>query len=238
MTLDLDVGETGRTGRGMTGQRTGVFTAGRPLGLTGRLALLAVDAGTVEVRGLSDLVAVPLTPVVPTGQASPALPAAGRRLGGVAGPAGGLVAARTGHTDGLTAGGAGGRLCPVLRAFLLPGPHRPSSRLHPDPDVLMTRGRAVVGAREQSGAGLTAGRTRAAVTEVTAHLGVVTGGRGLAQPLAPRTSHRLLPPAGNLELGLAAVTGQADRQLAGVAGAGVTSQHGLQYHLTEAMLTI
>ena len=148
------------------------------------------------------------------------------------------MAARAAHTDGVTAGGAGGRLSPVLRAFLLPGPHRPGPRLHPDPDVLVTRGRAEVGAGEQPGAGLAAGRTRAAVTEVTAHLCVVTGGRGLAQPLAPRPSHRLLPAAGNLELGLAAVTGQADRQLAGVAGPGVTSQHGLQYHLTGAMLSI
>ena len=189
MTLDLDVGEAGRTGRGMTGQRTGVFTAGRPLGLTGRLALLTVEAGSEQVRGLSDLVAVPLTAVVPTGQASPALPPAGRRLGGVAGPAGGLVAARAGHTDGVTAGGAGSGLCPVLRAFLLPGPHRPGSSLHPDPDVLVTGSRAAVGAGEQLGAGLSAGRTGPAVTEVFGWLAVMTVRPRLANLLTPRSSH-------------------------------------------------
>ena len=225
--LDLDIGEAGGAGREMAGQRTGVFTAWRSLSLTGRLALLTVDPRTPLVRRLSDLVTVSLTPVVPAGQSSPALPPTGGRLGGVAGPAGGLVAARTGHSDGVTTGRAGGRLRPELRPSLLPGPHRPGPGLHPDPDLLVTGGRAAVGAGQQSGALLSAGRTGPAVAEMRGHLLVVTVRGGLAQLLAPRASRRLLPAAGNLELGLPAVARQADRQLAGIAGAGVTSYHGL-----------
>ena len=123
VTLDLDISQTGRTGRGMAGQRTGVFTARRSVSLAGSLALLTVDPGTDLVHGLPHLVAVPLTAVVPTGQTAPTLASTGGRLGGVAGPGGGLVASWTSHTHWVGAGGTGGGLCPVLRSSLLPGPH-------------------------------------------------------------------------------------------------------------------
>ena len=189
MTLDLDIGQTGRAGREMAGQRTGVFTARRSDNLTGSLALLAVDAGTELVHRLSDLVAVPLTPVVPAGQSPPTLPATGGRLGGVTGPGGGLVTSRTGHTHWVGAGGAGCGLYLVLRPFLLPGPDWPGSCLHPDPDVLVTGGGAGVGASQQFGAGLSAGRAGPAVTEVFGGLAVMTVRPRLADLLTPRSSH-------------------------------------------------
>ena len=123
VTLDLDIGQTGRTGRGMAGQRTGVFTAGRSVSLAGSLALLTIDPGTDLVHGLPHLVAVPLAVVVPTGQSAPTLATTGGRLRGVAGPGGGLVASWTGHAHWVGAGGTGCGLYPVLRSSLLPGSH-------------------------------------------------------------------------------------------------------------------
>ena len=174
MTLDLDIGQTGRTGWPVAGQRTGVFAASRSGSLAGGLALLTVDPGTELVHRLPDLVAVSLTAVVPAGQSSATLTAAGGRLRGVAGPGGGLVASWTGHTHWVLTGGAGGGLRPVLRSPLLPGPHWPGPCLHLDPDILVTGGGAGVGAGEQLGALLPAGRTGPAVTEMFGPLGVMT----------------------------------------------------------------
>ena len=208
----------------MTGQRTGVFTARRSVSLASQLTLLTVDARTDLVWRLSDLVTVPLTPVVPTRQTATTLPTAGCRLGGVTGPGGGLVASWTGDAHRVGAGGTGSGLCPVLRTFLLPGPGWPGSGVHPDPDILVTGGGAGVGAGEQLGALLSAGRTGAGVTEMWSNLTVVTLRPRLAQLLTPRPSHRLLSAAGDLELGLTTVTGHTHCQLAGITGSGVTSE--------------
>jgi len=99
--LDLDVHHAGWTRWEVAGERTGVFTARRSDSLTGSIALLTVNPRTDFVHGLPDLMTVPLAVVVTTGQSSPALPPTRGGLGGVAGPGGGLVTSRTGHTDGL-----------------------------------------------------------------------------------------------------------------------------------------
>lgn len=73
VTLHLDIGLAVRAGREVAGQRTGMFASLRSLHLAPSLTLLTVDARTEEVRSLPHLVAVPLTVMVTTCQASSAL---------------------------------------------------------------------------------------------------------------------------------------------------------------------
>jgi len=142
VTLHLDIGCAGLTGRGVAGEGAGVRAPRGPLHLTLSLALLTVDASHDQVRGVPHLVAVPSTGVVTTGESPPTLPATGCWLGQVAGPVTGLVLPQAGHGHRALAGWAG-----QLGYFkhwgpLLPGPHWLDVVHHLDLHVVVARGGA------------------------------------------------------------------------------------------------
>lgn len=101
----------------------------------------------------------------------------------------------------------------------------------------MTRSLTAVAAGERLVTLLAAGRAGPGVTVVLAHLTVVTLSGGCAQLLTPGRPHRLLPATRDRDLGLAAVTGHSDLELARVAGSGVTPGHALVVLTAQSLPT-
>ena len=164
--LQLDEGSAGLAGRAVAGQGAGGRAGGGPRHLALHLALLTVDPRHAVCRGLAHLVTVPLAGVVTTGQAAAALPAAGPRPGGVAGPGGGVVLAQACYCHRAGAGRAGQALHHRHGSALLPGPHRPRDLLHLDGDVVVAGSLAGVAAALLQAAGSLAAGAGAGVAGV------------------------------------------------------------------------
>jgi len=225
VTLDLDIGCAGLAWRRVTGEGTGVGAPGGSGDQALHLTLLAVDAGQHHVGCVPDLVTVPGTHVVPTGQLPPTLPATGGRFGQVASPVTGLVLPQAGHRHWGVARWAGQRGDLEHRSLLLPGSYWLEIIHHLDLHVIMAGGGADMAQPTWQflATHLLASRAGGRVA-VMLHSPWVVAVRCLATRLpAPGGLGLLLPTAGHHLLGVPAVAGQLHSGLAGVASSSVAA---------------